>query len=832
MSEHTAVPPESRRETRRLRRNLITIQVLLFLLPAVVLTYVLYSSRAVLGPAHLVVFASTLLLVLAGLVTVRQVFERFTTLATVMNEAARTVTQVRDVHADTAELQEITESFNGLVSRLEDLGGLLDRKVVELSAIRGLIEFSSKSLSIDHLLGLLLEEAMSVSGSQVGSVLLLEKPNNAFRVVAAHGHQPALTKNALIPVELCLSRMLMADPSPLIIQDVGEDPRIGRPNHPQYSSPSFMTLPLTVRGELVATLNLTTKGDGTVFTAADREVVALMIAQVSLALESSRLYSEVQEHLHALERRTHELGDANRTLRQEVEERRQVQEALNSSNSLLRNILDSSTSISIVSTDLDGLIQFWNRGAANLFGYQSEDIVGREKIGILYADDETRAQAEQLRLAVVRDKRVATAVLREQARDGRSLWVHLSVSPRLDEAGKVVGVLGIGEDVTERRELEEQLAHAQKLEAIGTLAGGVAHDFNNILMGIQGHASLMLFGLDPQHPNYSRLKTIEEHVRRAAALTQQLLGFARGGRYAPQPTDLREIVVRTLDIFARTHKDVEVVTDLHPDTPTVEVDRGQLEQVLLNLYLNAAQAMPGGGRLTVRSERSHLDGPYAHSRGLEAGGYLRLGVTDSGEGIDPQIQKKIFEPFFTTKRPGKGSGLGLASAYGIVKKHRGSITVYSEPGHGATFVILLPASDAPHVREINGGAAPIAGTGLVLIVDDEEAIREVAQGMVSSLGYEPLAAASGAEAVALYGAQMGRIKGVVLDLIMPGMSGGETFDRLRELDPGVRVLLASGYSLDGQATDILKRGCRAFIQKPFGLTELSEKLHVTLADGD
>jgi CheY-like chemotaxis protein len=289
------------------------------------------------------------------------------------------------------------------------------------------------------------------------------------------------------------------------------------------------------------------------------------------------------------------------------------------------------------------------------------------------------------------------------------------------------------------------------------------------------------------------------------------------------------MVARTLDIFSRTNKTIEVATELHPDTPTAEVDRGQLEQVLLNLYLNAAQAMPGGGRLAVRSERSHLDGPYARALGLEAGRYLRLSVTDTGEGIDPQIQKKIFEPFFTAKRPGKGSGLGLASAYGIVKKHRGVITVYGEPGHGATFVIMLPASDSPHVAETNGSAAPITGTGLVLIVDDEEAIREVARAMVSSLGYEPLVAASGTEALALYAAHKGKIKGVVLDLIMPGMSGGETFDRLQEIDPDARVLLASGYSLEGQASDILKRGCRAFIQKSFGLTEFSEKLHAVVA---
>ena len=830
MVENTSTPAESRREARRLRRNLITIQVLLFLLPAVVLSYVLFTSRAVLGTAHLVVFASTLMLVLAGLVTVRQVFDRFSALAAVMSEAARNVTQVGGLQTDTTELQEITESFNGLVARLEDLGGLLDRKVVELSAIRGLIEFSSKSLSIDHLLGLLLEEAMSVSGAQVGSVLVLEKQANAFRVVAARGHAPELAKNALIPVAKCLSGLLMHDPNPLVIQDISEDPRTSRPNHPQYSSPSFMTLPLTVRGELVATLNLAARGDGASFTATDREVVALMISQVSLALESSRLYSEVQEHLHTLERRTHELGEANRSLRQEIDDRRQVQDALDSSNSLLRNILDSSASISIVSTDLDGTIQFWNRGAQNLFGYRPEDVVGRERIGILYVDDETRSQAEELRTTVVRDKRPAAATLRERTKDGRMLWVQLSVSPRLDDDGKVVGVLGIGEDITERRELETQLAQAQKLEAVGTLAGGVAHDFNNILMGIQGHTSLMLHGLDPQHPNFARLKVIEEHVRRAADLTQQLLGFARGGHHAPSPTDLRALVARTLDFFSRTHKTVEVVADLHADTPVVEVDRGQIEQVLLNLYINAAQAMPDGGRLTVRSERSHIDGPYARALGVEAGPFLRLSVTDTGEGIDPQIQKKIFEPFFTTKRPGKGSGLGLASAYGIVRKHRGVITVYSEPGMGATFVILLPATDSPHVPDANGNGAPVPGTGLVLIVDDEEAIREVARAMVASLGYETLVAASGAEAASVFAANQGRIKAVVLDLVMPGMSGGETFERLRALDPAARVLLSSGYAVDGQASEILQRGARAFIQKPFGLTELSERLRATLAD--
>ncbi len=420
-------------------------------------------------------------------------------------------------------------------------------------------------------------------------------------------------------------------------------------------------------------------------------------------------------------------------------------------------------------------------------------------------------------------------VTQETTRIGDREFVTESRKIPLMEEGRVVRVITVIRDMTEQKRFEVQFYQAQKMESIGTLAGGVAHDFNNLLMGLQGRNALMLMDIDSSHPHFSHLKVIESIVWRAAELTRQLLGFARGGKYEVKPVNLNELIKVQNHLFGRTKKEITIHEKYAEDLWTVEADQGQIEQVMLNLYINAWQAMPNGGDLFVQTENAVLDEDYLRPYAVKPGNYVKISVTDTGVGIDEAIQQKIFDPFFTTKEMGRGTGLGLASVYGIIKNHGGIINVYSVTGHGATFNIYLPASGKDVIQaEKKLSDEVLHGEGTVLLVDDEQLIIDVGTEIIKSLGYGVLTARSGKEALAVYTSNRDRIDIVLLDLVMPGLSGGDTFAGLKEINPEVLVLLSSGYSINGQASSMLKQGCSGFIQKPYNMKDLSQKIHEIL----
>ena len=415
--------------------------------------------------------------------------------------------------------------------------------------------------------------------------------------------------------------------------------------------------------------------------------------------------------------------------------------------------------------------------------------------------------------------------------DGSIRWISDRGFPIRDAAGNIVRITGIAEDITEkklsieeRRGLQNQLIQAQKMEAVGTLAGGIAHDFNNLLMGIQGRTSLMLAEMDASNAHYDHLKGIETYVKSAVDLTRQLLGFARGGKYEVVPTSLNELIKGQNRMFGRTRKEISLHGKYAKDLWTVEVDQGQITQVLLNLYVNAWQAMPSGGEIFVQTRNVELGANDTQPFEMKPGRYVKISITDTGIGMDEPTRQRIFEPFFTTKNMGRGTGLGLASVYGIIKNHSGFITVSSEKGKGSTFNIFLPATAKAATGKISTLKSVMPGEGTVLLVDDEPMILEVGRQMIQRLGYNVIVAKSGESAIDMYRQKSGQIDLVILDMIMPKMDGGQTFDRLKELDPHVRVLLSSGYSINGKASEIIQRGCEGFIQKPFDLNDLSQKI--------
>jgi CheY-like chemotaxis protein len=334
----------------------------------------------------------------------------------------------------------------------------------------------------------------------------------------------------------------------------------------------------------------------------------------------------------------------------------------------------------------------------------------------------------------------------------------------------------------------------------------------------------MLHHAGPAHPDYQRLKNIEQHVRDGAGLARELLGFARGGKYEVKPANINELIRKGSAMFGGTRKEIALHGELQENVWTVAVDAGQIEQALLNIYINGGQAMPSGGDMFIKTENVVLD--ETTSNALPRGRYVRISITDTGIGMDEATVGKIFDPFFTTREASGGTGLGLASTYGIIRNHGGDIDVLSRPSEGTTFRIYLPATDA-RIEEAppeESGDTCHHGEKTILLVDDEEMIRDVTGEMLEALGYRVLYARSGSEALETYRRHSDTIDMVIIDMVMPGMGGKETFAGLKGINSEVRALLASGYSIDGEAQTILDNGCRGFIQKPFSLAALSKKI--------
>ncbi|MFW5799090.1 MAG: PAS domain S-box protein, partial [Planctomycetota bacterium] len=394
-------------------------------------------------------------------------------------------------------------------------------------------------------------------------------------------------------------------------------------------------------------------------------------------------------------------------------------------------------------------------------------------------------------------------------------------------------VYGMAIDVTDKLELEDQLRQSQKMDAIGQLAGGVAHDFNNQLAAIMGYGDMLVGRLED-----ADLKRYAENVlvgaRRARDLTRQLLAFARKGQYQSMPVNIHQTVHEVVTILEHSiDKRIEIIRRLEASPSFTTGDPSQLQNMLLNLALNARDAMPDGGQLIIDTRVVTLDEAYCRSipYRIDRGKYLRLSVTDTGHGMDEATRRRIFEPFFTTKVTGRGTGMGLAAVYGTVKHHGGAINVYSEPGHGTTFRLYLPLDEQAHIDQVpEETLVPAPRTATVLVVDDEELFRNFAADVLSSMGYTVKTRKNGAAAVKYFRKHHDEIDLVILDMIMPEMDGTETYDQLRRIDPGVRVLLASGYSLNGTAQTLLDRGVRGFLQKPFQQAELTQAVASTLKD--
>ena len=519
----------------------------------------------------------------------------------------------------------------------------------------------------------------------------------------------------------------------------------------------------------------------------------------------------------------------------DIDDKKTAERSLKDSEERFRDLFENAP-VAYQLMDKDSHLIAVNETWLIMLGYSHKEVIGRNFNEFLHQDWKNNLK-EYFSVIKVAGDRLETELVMHK-KDGADILVLLKCKMGENIRDRTTQIHCVFYDITAQRKAEEDkkileghLLQAQKMKAIGTLAGGIAHDFNNLLMAIQGRASLLSIDLESTHPLREHVEAIEESIRSAASLTRQLLGFARGGKYEVKPVCINDLVATSSTMFGRTCKEIRIHTKAATKSLVVDADYRQIEQVLLNMFVNAWQAMPDGGELSIETSIADLDQSDCSPDKIEPGRYVKIAATDTGIGMDESIRQQIFDPFFTTKEKGHGIGLGLASAYGIIKNHGGMIKVTSKVGRGSTFTIFLPVSKSAPKKRVLFHENLIKGSETVLLVDDEDKIIEVTRPMLEFLGYFVITAQSGEHALETFRLKADKIDLVILDLIMPGMDGGQVFDRIREINPKMRVVLSSGYALSGPAERIMKRGCSGFIQKPYNITELSQVVRKILDDG-
>src|SRR3989442_1702908 len=600
----------------------------------------------------------------------------------------------------------------------------------------------------------------------------------------------------------------------------GEAELIGAP------SIDWMGVPLTVKDRTIGIVAAQTYSAGVRYGQGELDILTFVSSQMAMAIERKRGEDALREQRGLLELAVENMRRGEERYRAFIAQ---------TSEGVSRLEIDPPIAVTMPEDEqIDGLyagarIAECNDAMARMYGYhEAQDLVGTRLADLHDVGD--AANREQIRSFIRAGYRLSDSETREKARDGRPR-VFLNNVVGFVEEGRLVRVWGTQRDVSEQRHLEEQFRQAQKMEAVGQLAGGIAHDFNNLLTAILGNTQLLLRDLPPGDAKRGDVEEIRKASERAASLTRQLLAYSRRQMLQPEVLDLNGVVAEMDRMLRRLiGEHIALVTVLAPELGRVRADPNQLEQVIVNLAVNARDAMPDGGKLTIETANVELDATYAQAHlGSVPGSYAMVAVTDTGVGMDATVRAHLFEPFFTTKEVGKGTGLGLATVYGIVKQSDGYISVYSEVGRGTSFKIYLPRIDTPApIQASPAKDRPDRGTETILVVDDEPAVLSLSRRALDAQGYVVLTASDASDAMRVVERHGGTIHLLLTDVVMPGLSGRELADRLATRRPGIRVLYMSGYPGDAVVQPGPLPHGSAFLQKPFSPDGLARKVRDVL----
>jgi PAS domain S-box-containing protein len=666
-------------------------------------------------------------------------------------------------------------------------GRLLEEQKQEVVALNAIAEAVNRAVEIRHLIQNALQEVQRVLQVEYGWVYLVE--GEKLMLKASRGSGSSL--GVIVPSDAAL-----ADP----LVDWVKQPRIvrgpiGMPEAAPWSYgdiKAWASVPVKMKDSFSGVI-VVGSTDPNAFNEKQLDLMGAFANQIGVALENSTLF-----------------------------------ERLRRSEEQYMDLFENSPDMYHI-VNREGVIISCNQTEADRLGYRKEDLVGKSIFKLYPPDyhDEARRQLQQM---FERGREVQG--VEEQMVDSKGGLIDVSINTSIiyDQEHNPVLMRAVARDITEKKRLEETIVHAQRIDSIGNLAGGISHDFNNILTSILGSTAIMKRKMKKDDQWFRFADIIETAAKRGAALTRQLLTFARKGTVQFKPVVINDIINETLHLFERSiDKTISVRKELMEGATLINGDDGQIQQALLNLLINARDAMPDGGVITVSASIVDIDTRQINVIGEQrAGVFVAISVIDEGIGMDRSVRQRIFEPFFTTKDQGRGTGLGLSVVYGVVNSHNGFITVQSEPGKGSQFTLCFPImTEIGAVERARRKSKLARGSEMVLVIDDEQHVGEVIGGMLSSLGYTVKIVTSGAEAIALYTAGE-RFDVVVLDMNMPEMGGKETFYRLKELDPDMHVIVSTGYSNTSIDGTPLRDAIDGFLQKPYQLEELSKTLREVL----
>ena len=714
------------------------------------------------------------------------------------------------------EVGAYTERHVRILSRLADQTAVAiqnARLFQEEQEQRTLAEVMAKvsslvnsTLDLDEVLDLILEKAQELIPSHGAAVTSVTEEGVRYLAVQGFDNRAEKMKDTVLPLPWGW-REGEADSQTFLVPDVQKEPRwVSIPEVEHLHS--FLNVPLISQGKLIGELNLYNR-EVDAFHQRHAQILTRLADQVATAIENARLYAEIQ---------------------QELAERKRAEKAVWEERDRAERYLDVA-GVMMVAIDADQKVSMINMRGCEILGYEEREVVGQNWFDTFVSErdrDEVKAYFDKLMAGEVElVERFEKCVLNKSGEERLIAWHDTLI--RGDE-GRFVGTLSSGEDITDRRRLEEQLRQAAKMDAIGRLAGGVAHDFNNELTAVIGYSDLILRRLEPDDPNRNEIEQIRKAGERSASLTRQLLAFSRRQILEPSILSLNLVIGDMQKMLRRIlGEDIELITALAQDLNAVKADQGQMEQIIMNLTVNARQAMSSGDRLTLETANVELDEEYCREHmGASPGAHVMLAVSDTGCGMTQEVQSHLFEPFFTTKE--EGTGLGLSTIYGIVKQHGGNVWCYSEEGQGTTFKVYLPRAHEPAEPAPTQRAAQELprGAETVLVVEDQEPVRAITVRTLEDLGYTVIQAGEGEEALALCEHHTGPIHLMLTDVVMPRMGGKELADRLHQIRPELLVLFMSGYTDDAIVDHgILQEGID-FIHKPFTSEVLARRVREAL----